>query len=61
MDFYETSEFSAYEILYMGHEGLTFIIDTMIDPAARDPFDIIAELEAELGMPLAYVLGRTPM
>ena len=55
-DIFEFSEFSIYEILYMGHMGLTYIVDTSIDEAARDPFDIIAEREEHLGQPLALIV-----
>lgn len=56
----EYSEFSVYELLYMGHEGLTYIVETMLDETfANDPFDAIAELEERLGSPLAIFLGDT--
>lgn len=54
-DVFEFSEFSIYEILYMGHAGLTYIVDTMLDEAMRDPFDVIAEREEATGKPLALI------
>lgn len=58
----EYSEFSFYELLYMGHEGLTYIVETMFDEAVfSDPFDAIAELEERLGRPLALLFKETPM
>lgn len=52
---FELSEFSVYEILYMGSEPLTFIVHSMLDEAARDPFDIVAEREEHLARPLALI------
>lgn len=53
-DSFETSEFSMYELLYMGHAGLTFIVEETIDGAFfADPFDAIAAMEEFLGHPLA--------
>jgi hypothetical protein len=53
-DVFQTSEFSIYEILYMGHAGLTYIVETTLDDAySSDPFDAIALMEEKLGMPLA--------
>lgn len=55
----EYSEFSMYELLYMGHEGLTYIVETMLDETfASDPFDAIAALEEQLGSPLALLFPR---
>lgn len=51
-----------YEILYMGHEGLTYLVESMIDPQQfTDPFEIIAALEERMGKPLAQLLKETPM
>jgi hypothetical protein len=53
-DAYETSEFSIYEVLYMGHAGLTFYVESLFDSQRlTDPFDLIAELEERMGTPLA--------
>lgn len=62
----ETSEFSINEVLYMGSQSLTYIVEIHIDAAARDPFDVVAEREEELGRPLALLealinFRRTPM
>lgn len=59
---FEFSEFSAFEILYMGHEGLSFFVDNLLDEQLlHDPFDIIAAIEEQLGMPIATYLKETPM
>ncbi len=58
---YEYSEFSVHEILYMGHEDLTFIVDNMIAGSSRDPFDIVAEIEEDLGRALAFNKGEFKM
>lgn len=50
-----------FEILYMGHEALTFFVECCIDDATRDPFDIVAEIEAELKSPLAFLTGASHM
>lgn len=50
-DAFEFSEFSMYEILYMGHEGLTYLVENMY-ASACDPFDVIAALEEHLGAPI---------
>lgn len=56
----ETSEFSLFEILYMGHAALTYHVEEVITSTTMsDPFDIIAELEERLGKPLAHFLGDT--
>lgn len=47
------SAFSINEVLYQDDLTLTLTVEGVIDEAARDPFDIIAELEDELGYPLA--------
>lgn len=58
----EYSEFSIYELLYMGHEGLTYIVETMYDEALfSDPFDTVAALEEKLGRPLALFFKEIPM
>jgi hypothetical protein len=49
----EVSEFSINEVLYMGSESLTYLVDHML-AETRDPFDIVAELEAAQGRPLAF-------
>lgn len=49
------SEFSANEILYMGDDALSLHITNIIDESARDPFDIVAELEDEYEAPLALI------
>jgi len=49
----ETSEFSVNELLYMGSVSLTITVDIYIDPATRDPFDIVAEREEHDKVPLA--------
>lgn len=48
----EVSEFSINEVLYMGSESLTYLVDHML-AETRDPFDIVAEIEAAQGRPLA--------
>lgn len=48
----EVSEFSINEVLYMGSESLTYLVDRML-AETRDPFDIVAEIEATQGRPLA--------
>lgn len=48
----EVSEFSVNELLYMGSESLTYLVDHML-AETRDPFDIVAEIEALAGRPLA--------
>jgi hypothetical protein len=59
---FEMSEFSAFEILYMGHEGLTYFVENLLDSQALcDPFDIIAAIEEHLGVPIATYLKETPM
>ncbi len=58
---FEFSEFSIYEILYMGHEALTYLVECTIDPATRDPFDVVADIEADLKHPLAFILGEPNM
>lgn len=55
-DAFEFSEFSIHEILYMGHEALTFVVECTLDEAMRDPFDIAAEREEHFGRPLALML-----
>jgi hypothetical protein len=61
-DSIEYSEFSMYELLYMGHAGLTYVVETMFDDAMySDPFDAIAALEERLGIPLALLFKGTPM
>lgn len=61
-DIFQFSEFSMYEILYMGHEALTYIVDTTLDEATfSDPFDAVAAAEEAFGYPLALNLRRTPM
>ncbi len=57
-DNFEYSEFSINEILYMAHEGLTFVVQSYADPRTRDPFDIIAELEEHFGAPIIYYYGE---
>lgn len=57
----ETSEFSAYELLYMSHEGLMFYVEHMLGAEFSDPFDIIAALEEAYGAPIAQLLKETPM
>lgn len=54
-DSFEYSEFSMFEILYMGHEGLTYVVEYMLDDAMRDPFDIIAEREEFFGKPIIFM------
>lgn len=59
-DTFEFSEFSIYEILYMGHEGLTFLVENMA-AATLDPFDVLAAIEERLGKPIATLFKETPM
>jgi hypothetical protein len=54
-DCFEFSEFSMYEILYMGHQGLSYVVECMLDDAMRDPFDIIAEREEFFGKPIIFM------
>jgi hypothetical protein len=54
-DAFEFSEFSMHEILYMGHEALTFLVECTLDEAMRDPFDIIAEREEFFGKPIIFM------
>lgn len=49
----EFSEFSINEVLYMGSESFTYAIEHML-AETRDPFDIVAEIEALQGRPLAF-------
>lgn len=49
----EFSEFSINEVLYMGSESFTHVIEHML-AETRDPFDIVAEIEALQGRPLAF-------
>ena len=44
-----------HEILYMGHEALTFLVECTLDEAMRDPFDIIAEREEFFGKPIIFM------
>lgn len=44
---------SSFEFLYMGCEDSTRFVEGVVDESARDPFDVVAELEEELGYPLA--------
>lgn len=51
---FEQSEFSMFELLYMGSEILTFIIEETISDRSRDPFEIVAAMEEFEGQPLVY-------
>lgn len=54
-DSFEFSEFSILEILYMGHQGLTFYVESLLDVQEHsDPFDIIAAQEELRGHPLVF-------
>jgi len=48
------SEFSAHEVLYMGNEFLTSIVEDRINDVLDDPFDLIAVIEEQLGHPIAF-------
>jgi hypothetical protein len=54
-DTFEFSEFSMFEILYMGHEALTYLVECTLDESMRDPFDIIAEREEFFGKPVIFM------
>lgn len=49
----DASELSMQIIFYSGDDALTFFVESVIDESARDPFDILAELEEHLGHPIA--------
>lgn len=58
----EHSEFSINELLYMGDETMTFVIENMIAGSFLDPFEIIARIEEAIGGPLAnHKGGQEPM
>jgi len=48
------SEFSAHEVLYMGNEFLTHIVEDRVNDYVDDPFDLLALIEEQLGHPLAF-------
>lgn len=47
------SGYSVHEVLYQDDLALTLYVESVIDESARDPFDIIAELEDQLGYAIA--------
>lgn len=60
-DSVETSEFSLLEVLYMGHEGLTFYVESMIEVALSDPFEILAAMEEHMGKAIVFWQGEPEM
>jgi len=58
-DAFEVSEFSIYEILYQGHEGLTWIVENTAD--MRDPFEILSAREEHVGKPLIFIFKEHDM
>lgn len=59
-DEFETSEFSVHEVLYMGSESLTYVIEQLI-AGGSDPFELVARLEELAGKPLANWIKEFPM
>lgn len=43
------------EILYMGHESLTYVVEHTLSNS-RDPFDLVAEIEEQLGHALVQAM-----
>lgn len=48
------SEFSVHEFLYQHSDKLTWLMEELDADIAFDPFELVARLEEEFGMPIAF-------